>query len=60
MKMKKLVALILAAVLVFTMGIAVFARYEVCPECHGRMVEITKNGRPYLDCTNCPYGEYLD
>lgn len=40
--MKKITALLLVALMLAAMSVAVFARYEVCPECHGRMRESTK------------------
>lgn len=40
--MKKITALLLVVLMLAAMSIAVFARYEVCPECHGRMRESTK------------------
>ncbi len=40
--MKKLVCLLMAAMLLAALSVAVFARYEVCPDCCGRMKETTK------------------
>lgn len=41
--MKKITALLLVVLMLAAMSIAVFARYEVCPECHGRMREYTES-----------------
>ena len=41
--MKKITALLLVALMLAAMSVAVFARYEVCPECNGRMTETVKS-----------------
>ena len=41
--MKKITALLLVALMLAAMSIAVFARYEVCPECNGRLKETVKS-----------------
>lgn len=40
--MKKFACLLMVATLALTLSIAVFARYEACPECGGRMKESVK------------------
>ena len=41
--MKKITALLLVVLMLAAMSVAVFARYEVCPECNGRMTSRTKS-----------------
>ena len=40
--MKKITALLLVVLMLAAMSVAVFARYEGCPECGGRMTEKTR------------------
>lgn len=48
--MKKFVCLLMVATLALTLSIAVFARYEACPECGGRMVESVRTYTEYVQC----------
>lgn len=48
--MKKFVCLLMVATLALTLSIAVFARYEVCPECNGRMTETVRTYTTYVQC----------
>ena len=41
--MKKFTALLLVVLMLAVMSVAVFARYEVCPECNGRLKETVKS-----------------
>lgn len=50
--MKKFVCLLMAAMLVLAMSVTVFARYEVCPECEGRMTE--KVTEKVIGMVTCP------
>lgn len=50
--MKKFVCLLMVATLALTLSIAVFARYEVCPVCNGRMTE--KVTEKVIGTVTCP------
>ena len=49
--MKKITALLLVVLMLAAMSIAVFARYEVCPECGGRMT--SKTTKEVVDSVTC-------
>lgn len=49
--MKKITALLLVVLMLAAMSVAVFARYEVCPDCNGRMT--SKTTEKYLKSVTC-------
>ena len=50
--MKKFLCLLMVAMLMLALSITAFARWEVCPECNGRMTERTTE--KVVGTTTCP------
>lgn len=48
--MKKAMYIMLIVVLTLALSTAVYARYEVCPQCNGRMIEWEDEQRTYSFC----------
>ena len=49
--MKKITALLLVVLMLAAMSVAVFARYEVCPDCNSRMT--SKTTEKVVDSVTC-------
>ena len=58
--MKKFLSILLLLPLLLSLSVSVFARYEVCPECEGRMEYETKEVRKAIPCSQMEDGDGTD